>query len=572
MYISEIISNFGILASGALILFMGRHRLRLSFASPFHGVFVGILFGILSVIVVNVPVSMPTGAVFDTRAGPAILSGFFGGPVGGLISAIIGGYARYTIGGRAVTGGVLSFFMYALAGVVGGYVLRRFNLRPTLLFFICLTLFSTVFALPVVFVDEGLEFGLNILKNAWYVLLIGNVSGVVILGLISEEIRGYSQQYESTRRDLITSDLARASANIAVWRHDVRTDCLEWDDAMYQLYNVDKRENPMLSSWSDCLHPQDKDETIANYRQAMENNTTYEHRYRILTGDGSDRWIQAHGQFLTDDKGVVTESIGLNWEVTPEVINKIALEHARDEAVLMNEKLERFAYMASHDLQEPLRKINLYVSYLEDALKRDDREDVKYAYEVIWKSGRRARELVKDLLEFSRAQNYEMAFEKLMIRGIVNDVLVEQSEVIAENWAAIEVTGPKTEIVADRKHIHMLFSNLIGNALKYHSQERKPEIMISITHTPDTILVEVRDNGVGFELKDTNVIFEPFRRLHGPAEYSGSGIGLSICKAVCDAHGWEISAKSVLGAGSVFSISIPSRMTSEGQIASEKAA
>lgn len=572
MYISEIISNFGILASGALILFMGRHRLRLSFSSPFHGVFVGILFGILSVIVVNVPVTMPTGAVFDTRAGPAILSGFFGGPVGGLICAIIGGYARYTIGGPAVFGGVLSFFMYAVAGVVGGYVLRRFNLRPTLLFFICLTLFATVFAVPVVFVDKGVAFGLDILMNAWYVLLIGNVSGVVILGLISEEIRGYSQQYEKTRRDLITSDLARASANIAVWRHDVGTECLEWDDAMYHLYDVDKREKPVLSSWSDRLHPQDKDETIASYLQAMKNNTMFEHRYRILAGDGSDRWIQAHGQFLTDDNGVVTESIGLNWEVTPEVVNKIALERARDEAVLMNEKLERFAYMASHDLQEPLRKINLYVSYLEDALKRHDQEDVKYAYEVIWKSSRRARELVKDLLEFSRAQNYEMAFEKLMIRGIVDDVLVEQSEVIAESWAAIEVTGPKTEIIADRKHIHMLFSNLIGNALKYHSQERKPEIMISITHTPDTILVEVRDNGVGFELKDTNVIFEPFRRLHGPAEYSGSGIGLSICKAVCDAHGWEISANSVLGAGSVFSISIPSRMTSEGQIASEKAA
>jgi len=558
VYITEIISNFGILASGALILFLVRHRLRLSFGSPFHGVFVGLIFGILTAIVLNVPVTIAPGVSFDTRAGPAILAGFFGGPIGGVICAVIGGYVRYTAGGPIAIGSVLGFFVYGAIGAIAAHVLADEERRPGIVFFIGLALLATIAVLPLFFIDRGVSFGLGILEKAWYLLLIGNVSSVLILGLVYEEVRGYSRLYEQTRRALITSELARASADFSVWRHDLRTDALEWDDAMYRLYGVRKSAfRGHIHDWTDRLHPDDKTETLASLDTSTKKSETFQTRFRIVRPDGAVRWIQGYGQFIENDAGIAIESIGLNRDITAEVENERALERARDDAVHMSERLERFAYMASHDLQEPLRKINLFVSYLKDALDRNDADDVRMAYEVIWRSGRRARELVKDLLEFSRVRNYEMALEPVNLRDVVDDVVVEQSEVISEKWAIFDFVGTDIDIPADKKRLRMLVGNLIGNALKYSSPLRPPKIRIAVHEDETGLTLTISDNGIGFDAADSEAIFEPFRRLHGSGDFTGSGIGLAICKSVCDSHGWEISAFSKPDKGSEFFIRLP---------------
>lgn len=558
MYITDIISNFGILASGALVLFLVRQRMRLSFGSPFHGIFVGLIFGVLSAIVINVPVTISPGISFDTRAGPAILAGFFGGPVGGMICAAIGGYVRYAIGGPIAIGSLLGFFVYGAIGAIAAHLLSVDDRRPGVLFFIALSLLATIAIIPLFFVDRGFGFGLEILEKAWYLLLIGNVSGVLILGMIYEEVRGYSRIYEKTRRALITSDLARASADFSVWRHDLRTDALEWDDAMFRLYGVRKSDfRGHIRDWTDRLHPDDKPKTLGNLDSATKNRETFQTRFRIIRPDGTVRWVQGFGQFMENEAGVAVESIGLNRDITVEVENERALEHARDEAVSMSERLERFAYMASHDLQEPLRKVNLFVSYLKDALDRDDKDDVEMAYEVIRRSGTRARELVKDLLEFSRVRNYDMAVAPVSLRDIVDDVVLEQSEVIAEKWAIFDFVRTDTEIQADKKRLRMLISNLIGNALKYSSPLRPPKIRIAIDEDASGMTLTVSDNGIGFDAAKSEAIFEPFRRLYGSGDFAGSGIGLAICKSVCDSHGWEISASSTPDSGSEFSIRMP---------------
>lgn len=558
MYITEIISNFGILASGALILFLVRHRLRLSFGSPFHGVFVGVIFGALTAIVLNVPVTIAPGVSFDTRAGPAILAGFFGGPIGGVICAVIGGYVRYSMGGPIAIGSLLGFFTYGAIGAIAAHVLTDEERRPGLLFFIALALLATIAVLPLFFIDRGVSFGLGILEKAWYLLLIGNVSGVLILGIVYEEVRGYSQLYEQTRRALITSELARASADFSVWRHDLRTDALEWDDAMFRLYGVRKSEfRGHIRDWTDRLHPDDRSKTLENLDTSTKNRETFQTRFRIVRPDGVVRWVQGYGQFMENEAGVAVESIGLNRDITAEVENERALERARDDAVHMSERLERFAYMASHDLQEPLRKINLFVSYLKDALDRNDENDVRMAYEVIWRSGKRARELVKDLLEFSRVRNYELNLQPVSLRDVVDDVVVEQSEVISEKWAIFDFVNTDVEFPADEKRLRMLISNLIGNALKYSSPLRPPKIRIAVQEDATGMTLTVSDNGIGFDAANSEAIFEPFRRLHGSGDFTGSGIGLAICKSVCDSHGWEISAVSKPDNGSEFCIRIP---------------
>jgi PAS domain S-box-containing protein len=230
-----------------------------------------------------------------------------------------------------------------------------------------------------------------------------------------------------------------------------------------------------------------------------------------------------------------------------------------------NDRLLQFSYVSSHDLQEPLRKIETFSDLLVAAVKEGNNDEIHYAVSVMRAAARRSRQLIRDLLAYSRSTNAELNVASLPLADAVNIALGDLSESIkaADAKVAVELNG--LLIDADRTQLVNLMSNLVGNAIKYHKPGQSPRVKVTARRRPGQgVELTVEDEGIGFPATHARVIFEPFKRLHAATEYPGSGIGLAICQTVADRHGWSIQATSLLGKGSRFVVSMPSRGEAAG--------
>jgi len=224
----------------------------------------------------------------------------------------------------------------------------------------------------------------------------------------------------------------------------------------------------------------------------------------------------------------------------------------------LNQELQEFAFVASHDLQEPLRKIMTFGNMLEtkctDSLGKDGHE---YLERMI-KSSARMRSLLDALLNYSRVATRAKLFQPTDLVVAAQEAVSDLELVIKRADGRVEVAELAT-VDADPDQMRQLFQNLIANAVKFRQTEEKPVIGIYGEIDGDTYRVFVKDNGIGFEEEYLDRIFRPFQRLHGRKEYEGTGIGLSICRKIVERHGGTITAKSEPGKGSTFIITLPLR-------------
>jgi len=218
-----------------------------------------------------------------------------------------------------------------------------------------------------------------------------------------------------------------------------------------------------------------------------------------------------------------------------------------------NENLNQFAFVASHDLQEPLRKIQLFSGFLEDDLEGKLDKDASYHLNVIVDASDRMSTLIRDLLRFSGASQYEPKHDPINLNELIEEVVTELDLRVQDSGAEINVAN-LPEVEGDKGMLRQLFVNLIGNGIKYRSPERPVQITVKGYGKDLQEGVSVSDNGIGFEMEFARKIFEPFNRLHRSKEYKGNGIGLAICSTVCDKHGWGLSAESEPDIGSTFKI------------------
>jgi light-regulated signal transduction histidine kinase (bacteriophytochrome) len=242
---------------------------------------------------------------------------------------------------------------------------------------------------------------------------------------------------------------------------------------------------------------------------------------------------------------------------------------AEEQLKLFNEKLQRsnrelqdFAYVASHDLQEPLRKVQTFA----------DRLTTKYAaslegngldyLERMRNAASRMQTLIQDLLSFSRVTTKAQPFVPVDLEQITRDVLSDLEVKIEETGATVDTHGlPKID--ADPLQMRQLIQNLVGNALKFRQADVAPVIKLSATNgrsngSGPIYTITVEDNGIGFDEKYLDKIFTVFQRLHGRAEYEGSGIGLAVCRKIVERHHGTLTAESKPGAGAKFIFSLPS--------------
>jgi light-regulated signal transduction histidine kinase (bacteriophytochrome) len=222
-----------------------------------------------------------------------------------------------------------------------------------------------------------------------------------------------------------------------------------------------------------------------------------------------------------------------------------------------NTDLAQFAYVASHDLQEPLRMVTSFVQLLQHRYqgKLDKNADEFISYAVDGAS--HMQRLINDLLKYSRVGTHGKNLEPTNFNIVISHALSNLSKTIKENDAIINIDHLPT-IPADYTQLVQLFQNLISNAIKYHSK-KKPEILVKAINKGDFWLFSVRDNGIGIDKEYIDKIFIIFQRLYNKSRYPGTGIGLSICKKIVERHGGRIWVESKPGQGSTFYFTIPGK-------------
>jgi signal transduction histidine kinase len=253
------------------------------------------------------------------------------------------------------------------------------------------------------------------------------------------------------------------------------------------------------------------------------------------------------------------------------------IEHERAEQALRmkslelersNYELNQFAYVASHDLQEPLRMVTMFTQLLQrryaDALDEDAKGYIDFAVD----GASRMRQLIQDLLEYSRTGRIAREFEEVDCKALVDSVVTNLRVAVEESEAILHV-GPLPRIQGNPTRLFQLFQNLISNAIKFHG-EQTPEITIEAEPQGDQWLFRIRDNGIGVHPDYADRIFLVFQRLHTRQEYEGTGIGLALCKRIVGFHGGEIWVESSEGAGSTFYFTLPEEQPSQASTTSEE--
>jgi PAS domain S-box-containing protein len=267
--------------------------------------------------------------------------------------------------------------------------------------------------------------------------------------------------------------------------------------------------------------------------------------------DGKEKFISTIKTPIKDENGKIIGVFGIFWDITErrqaEELLKITLENLERS----NKELEQFAYVASHDLQEPLRMVSSYTQLIErrykDKLDQDANDFIQFAVD----GANRMQKLINDLLDYSRISSKGKDYTKIDISQVLGQAISNLQQLIIDNTALI-TNEDLPVLIVDESQIIRVFQNLIENAIKFKNKTELPKIHISCKKQHEFYEFAVRDNGIGIEMQYHDKVFTIFQRLHSKEEYSGTGIGLSICKRIVERHGGKIWFESKENEGTTF--------------------
>lgn len=334
-------------------------------------------------------------------------------------------------------------------------------------------------------------------------------------------------------------------------------------------------------SWGAFVHPDQVDDLIRFWNEAISSGKEFNQQLLLLNADGSYRWHMVRASSVEDDTGSTVLWVATCTDIHDQKIFASALEQqvmertrelleANTDLNHSNENLEQFASIASHDLQEPLRKIKTFISVLNRKFLRQVPDDAKEYLGKIKASADRMSQLIHELLEYSKVMHTNKSFSRINLDQIIKDVLGDLDLLISETNAVIEYKAPGPVIDANALQMNQLFYNLLTNALKFYKEDVPPHICITFRNlSEEEVLLAslpgdrpyiefcVSDNGIGFEQNFAEQIFLIFERLHAVDEFEGTGIGLALCKKVVENHHGLIFAKSRKNEGSEFHVILP---------------
>lgn len=354
-----------------------------------------------------------------------------------------------------------------------------------------------------------------------------------------------------------TVDLLHKSeriANVGGWEIDPDTMETYWTQHLFGILGRPWDEEPPIEEALDVYHEDDRPIIENAVNAALEDGESFDVEVRFRTPEREVRWLRVQGVSETVGDDVVSLR-GTAQDITERKRRERALERANDRLTDSNERLEQFAYAASHDLQEPLRMVSSYLRLIEsrvgDELTGETEEFLGFAID----GADRMRDMVNGLLAYSRVESQGESLEPVDLNAVVAAVRADLSVRITESDAELDVEE-LPRVVGDDRQLRQVFQNLLTNALEY-SGDDPPRVRISAERNSSMWRVSVRDEGIGIEPDEQDRIFEIFERLQSRSDHRGSGIGLALCERIIERHGGDIWVDSAPGEGSTFSFTLP---------------
>jgi signal transduction histidine kinase/CHASE3 domain sensor protein len=362
---------------------------------------------------------------------------------------------------------------------------------------------------------------------------------------------------------------AEKTAGFGHWMVNLETNTYTFSDNLYRLMGVEPNAfEPNLENTIKYFHPDDLEYVTKVHRESLINHQSTSIVFRFLTATNEVKYIMGVGSFTKDGNGDLIK-IGVNYDITNQYKKTLELEENNKELKYINTELESFNNIVSHDLQEPLRKIQMFISRLEekefDVLSQQGRD----YFSKVRVAANRMQTLLIDLVDYSRTVKGDKVFVETDLNKIIAETLLDLSINVEEKNAVIQI-GKLPTIKAIPFQIKQLFINLVSNSLNYSQETQIPKISITseiiteeeaseykIINKEDYYKIVVADNGIGFKQEYAEKIFLLFKRLETDPKYSGTGLGLAICSRIVDNHNGFIWAKSQPNEGAKFSIFLP---------------
>lgn len=379
-----------------------------------------------------------------------------------------------------------------------------------------------------------------------------------------------------TSRDVLSSVLTSSLDGIVVYSavRDARGTIVDFECVLVNpqgetLLKISAEE--MVGTKLLELLPEHADQGLFDaYVNVVRTGEPYESELRLADTEGGTTWCQVMAVKIEDGIAVTFRDISERREAAQ------AMSVANEKLEQRNRALRDFAYIASHDLQEPLRKISAFSNLVVEDYGDKVDDTGKHYLDRMQDAAQRMSQLISDLLVYSRITTQARPFKPVDLNKIVENVLNDLSMRIEDVEGTVEV-GDLATIEADSTQMRQLLQNLIGNALKFHRPDVPPKITVDATMVDRDTLnggppvaassntlcrLRITDNGIGFEAKYVDRIFTPFQRLHGRGSYEGTGMGLAICRRIVERHGGSIGVESVPDEGSTFTVWLPAEHSS----------
>jgi PAS domain S-box-containing protein len=326
---------------------------------------------------------------------------------------------------------------------------------------------------------------------------------------------------------------------------------LHFNASAMEIFRLKSEEKPLGNAADYYVQPAEREKFLSAIRSQ---GRVDQFETQLKRFDGTSFWCFLSARMFTyeDEPALLVGCV----DISERKVSELRLAEMTEELQRSNAELEQFAYVASHDLQEPLRMVASYVQLLErryrDKLDDEAVDFINFAVD----GAKRMQAMINDLLDYSRVTRKGRPFASVDTRRAVDEALANLSGLVQETGALIDIGGlPNLE--GDDRQIVRLFQNLIGNALKYRSPERRAEISISAIVKDGQMIFSVKDNGIGISPEFHDRIFVLFQRLHTRKEYPGTGIGLSLCRKIVERHGGQIWLETTPGQSTCFYFSFP---------------
>ena len=373
---------------------------------------------------------------------------------------------------------------------------------------------------------------------------------------IAERKQAEEALKESERRLKESQQIAR----IGQWELDLVNNQLYWSDGIYNLFEIDPdRFAASYEAFINAIHPEDRDFVNKAYRESVKNKSPYDIIHRLLLRNGIIKYVNEICRTEYDKDGNALRSIGTVQDITElkqaEEELKKHRDHLEELVKERTKEIEAFSYSVSHDLRAPLRVIDGFSEILSDDYKDKLDDEAKRLINLIRKNTRDMNQLITDLLDFSRLGRQQVKTVKINIKNLARDVFEELRQLYPKRDIKFKLEEIPSA-TGDINLIRLVFTNLISNAIKFSRHKKVPEIEIGFKEKDGHAFYYVKDNGVGFEMKYVDKIFEVFQRLHISEEFEGTGVGLAIVQKIIYKHGGKVTAEGEVGNGATFYFTI----------------